>query len=282
MHTMKAKILVAVLSIICCLSNPAFSQQMDIPLARKTVKTIVEQSLAIMDKYDVEALHTKVKARLVDIGLTYLPETNAPTDPGLLVGKNKVELAMLWGMYTANLSYALEFGKRFDQFIEAMGRIEELIDFDSVAFRKDPSYKANAKKNGQFMYTLIQKTEEDPSLLPLVIGAMYGLDIESVYGLCMHGLVDGITPEYLKFMNDYVPGMEITKEITAVFDKALAGDPNKPMEFAKLLDSANKGTVIQSLLKVHQDCKGVYKESDLRAMVAIIEKARNPLIGKAR
>lgn len=282
MHKMAAKILMAVLFIMWCVGSPAFSQKMDIPLAQKTVKTIVEQSLAVMDKYDVEALHTKVKARLVDIGLTYLPETNAPTDPSILVGKNKEELAILWGMYTANLSYALEFGKRFDQFIEAMGRIEELIDFDSVAFRKDPSYKANAKKNGQFMYTLIQKTEEDPSLLPLVIGATYGLDIESVYGLCMHGLVDGITPEYLKFMNDFIPGMEITKEITAVFDKAISGDPNKPLEFARLLDSANKGNVIQSLLKVHQDCKGVYKESDLRAMVAIIEKVRNPLIGKAR
>ncbi len=282
MRSNMVKTMVAALCILWCAAGSAFGQKMDIPLAQNTVKTIVAQSLAVMDKYDVEALHTKVKARLVDIGLTYLPETNAPTDAGLLAGKNQEQLAILWGMYTANLSYALEFGKRFDQFIEAMGRIEERIDFDSVAFRRDPSYKANAKKNGQFMYTLIQKTEQDPSLLPLVIGAMYGLDIESVYGLCMHGLVDGITPEYLKFMNDYIPGMQITKEITAVFDKAIAGDPNKPVEFAKLLDSANKGTVIQSLLKVHQDCKGVYKESDLRAMVAIIEKVRNPLIGKAR
>ena len=258
------------------------SQSLDVKLSQKTLKGATEKALAIMDKYDIEAANTKVKNRLAAIGLSYNPAVTVPTDLNILVGKDKRQLAILWGMYTSNLSYALEFGKRFDGIIECMGKIEEKLNFDSVLFRQDPLYKNNAKKNGQFMYALIQKTLEDPSLLPVVIGGMYGLDMEAIYGVCQLGLMSGITSDYLAFMNDFIPGMQITKEIVAVYEKAIAEDPNKPIELAKTLDTAAKGNVMQSLTEIARNCKGVYKESDLRAMVAVIEKVRAPLIAKAR
>jgi hypothetical protein len=52
----------------------------------------------------------------------------------------------------------------------------------------------------------------------------------------------------------------------------------KHNEFVRVLDTAGKGKVIESLVGILQGAKGKPNAADLRAILAVIAKVRDPLL----
>jgi hypothetical protein len=218
-----------------------------------------------------------------DIGLSYDQALPAVPDGRILKGKSRDELAMLWGLYTADMTYALTFDKRIDAFFPVVRSLEDALGFRSASITEGLTVRDSSiqlTRATAFWYDLLQKSKADSSLVQVLVCGFYGSSLEAFYILAKLGISAGTSSDYQALLINYLDRLEITRDILAAY----GGTPTDRthLEFVRVLDTAGKGKVIESLLKIMQDTKGKPKEADLRTIIAIIEKVRTPLLKVAR
>jgi hypothetical protein len=279
-----AAIILAVAAMILC-SGGAWAQNAvqpsivnhEDPRVMQLLKDATEKILKSMDDSNLSALNDSLQARIKEIGLSYDGAIPLSTDAGMLPGKTKDQLYILWGMYSADLAYALDFQKRADAIVAAMLRVEDIVEFSSSTIRDDPAFKNHPKKRARFAYSLAVAAEKDNSFRPVLNCGFYGATLEAFYILSRLGLASGISADYLALLNDYLPRLDIAKEMLAAYGGAIPkGGPY--VELVRVLDTVEKGKVIESIMSVFKSAKGKLRENDLRVIISIVEKVRAPYL----
>ena len=283
-----AAIILALAAMILC-SGGAWAQNAvqpsivnhEDPRVMQLLKDATEKILKSMDDSNLSALNDSLQARIKEIGLSYDSAIPLSTDAGMLPGKTRDQLYILWGMYSADLAYALDFQKRADAIVAIMLRVEDIVEFSSSTIRDDPSFKNHPKKRARFAYSLAVAAEKDTAFRPALVCGFYGATLEAFYILSRLGLASGISADYLALLNDYLPRLDIAKEMLDAYGSAIPkGGPY--VELVRILDTVEKGKVIESIMNVFKSARGKLRENDLRVIISIVEKVRAPYLKPSR
>lgn len=239
----------------------------------------VEKSLKANDLAAMDTL----RARMKDIGLSYDQSIALPADTRLVAGRSRDQQAILWGMYMIDMAYALTFDRRVDTLFPVIRALEEALGFRSASITEGMRVNDSTvqfSRGISFWYELAKKSKSDSSLTQIMVCGFYGSSLEAFHILAKQGLSTGITADFVNLLSGTMARLEMTQDILAAY----AGAPQDKMhlEFVRVLDTAGKGKVIESLVGILQGAKGNPKEADLRAILAVIAKVRDPLLKPVR
>lgn len=235
----------------------------------------VEKSLKANDLAAMDTL----RARMKDIGLSYDQSIALPTDTRLVAGRSRDQQAILWGMYMVDMAYALTYDRRVDTLFPVIRALEESLGFRSASITEGMRVNDSTiqfSRGIAFWYDLTRKSKSDSYLAQILVCGFYGSSLEAFHLLARQGLSTGITADFVALVSDTMARLVMTQDILAAY----AGTPEnmKHNEFVRVLDTAGKGKVIESLVGILQGAKGKPNAADLRAILAVIAKVRDPLL----
>lgn len=226
--------------------------------------------------------------RMKDVGLSYDSTYTTPTDRRVLKGKTVPQLRRLKAMYLVDSMYAIYFGKKADAFIERGLEIEELIgDPGSVSMKDMMNWNAGPTSDELKMTRLSAYWYDHLKTMPLNAECVESLSwgfyinaIETLHLAAKSGLASGVTEDYRVFLNGTLPILGIAEEMLGSFVEIAAG--SKQQEFWKTLDIDADRKVVKELKAVVNKPDGMILESDLRKILSITSRVRDPLIAMAK
>ncbi len=226
--------------------------------------------------------------RMKDAGLSYDSAFTVPTDRRVLKGKTVPQLRRLKAMYLVDSMYAIYFGKKADAFIEPGLEIEQMVgDPGSVSMKDMMNWNTGPTDDELKMTRLSAYWYNHLRTMPLNAECVESLSwgfyinaIETLHLAAKSGLASGVTEEYRVFLNATLPILGIADEMLGTFVEIAAG--SKQQEFWKSLDIDADRKVVKELKAVVNKPDGIILESDLRRMLAIIARVRDPLVAMAK
>lgn len=222
--------------------------------------------------------------RMKDAGLAYSSAYTAPTDPRVLNGKSQTQLLRLNNIYLVDAMYTMYFGKKADIFIERGIEIDQMIN-NAVSDRWQSMMTWNSgptddqlkiDRYSAFWYKTVRNMPKNSENTAIVARGFYHNALEILYLVAKSGLASGVTEEYRVFLNATLPLLVIADDMLGSFVEIATG--SKQQEFWKQLNIDADRRTIQELKSVVDKPDGIIVESDLRKMLTIIAKTRDPLI----
>jgi hypothetical protein len=237
----------------------------------------------IFDANDLKAVVGQL-FRMKDAGLAYSVAYTAPTDPRILNGKTQAQLLRLKAIYLVDAMYTIYFGKKADTFVERVAEIDQMV-FNALSDMGESSMSWSAgpiedekkiQRYSAYWYEVVRAMPKSAENTELLVRGFYYNALEVLHLAAKSGLASGVTEEYRVFLNATLPLLVIADDMLGSFVDIATG--SKQQEFWKQLNIDADPKTIKELKAVVDKPDGMIVESDLRKMLAIIAKTRDPLI----
>jgi hypothetical protein len=229
----------------------------------------------IFSRPAVKDLYTKLDA-MKEVGLFYDASLTVPHN--LPFAKmSKQDVCTYWGMLAIDVSYALLFNKNIEAILRTAAEADESIGWDS---RKVSELTLSLKREEKvsqaiaFNKAVARMAATNPDAAEFLVNALYGSALELFYIFAKLGIASGITTDYLRFVNDHLLQLQMTKEITGLY----TAHP----ELAQLFDTKAKQATMDALIGVLTASKGQLKEADLQRILSIVQAVRDPILAAKR
>lgn len=282
----------AILSLLAALATPGFAQAK--PAAPGSGTTFDAATVAkleaaavkfekIFDANDLKAVVGQL-FRMKDAGLAFSSAYTAPTDARILNGKTQAQLLRLKAIYLVDAMYTIYFGKKADTFVERVAEIDQMV-FNALSDMGESSMSWSAgpiedekkiQRYSAYWYDAVRNMPKSAENTELLVRGFYYNALEVLHLAAKSGLASGVTEEYRIFLNATLPLLVIADDMLGSFVDIATG--SKQQEFWKQLNIDADRKTIKELKAVVDKPDGTIVESDLRKMLAIIAKTRDPLI----
>ncbi len=237
----------------------------------------------IFDANDLKAVVGQL-FRMKDAGLAFSSAYTAPTDARILNGKTQAQLLRLKAIYLVDAMYTIYFGKKADTFVERVAEIDQMV-FNALSDMGESSMSWSAgpiedekkiQRYSAYWYDAVRNMSKSAENTELLVRGFYYNALEVLHLAAKSGLASGVTEEYRIFLNATLPLLVIADDMLGSFVDIATG--SKQQEFWKQLNIDADRKTLKELKAVVDKPDGMIVESDLRKMLAIIAKTRDPLI----
>ncbi len=239
----------------------------------ETLDAAYEHLVKVMNPQEMKKLFALFDG-MKDIGLSWNEDLLLPLRD-IIACKTKEQLYVLWGVAAMNFSYAMLFDKKPEGFLEGGREIDERIGFpraklreESLAFAK--SREGQSASSVDFIHAMLNRAKTDQAVLNTLVGGFYGSTLELFHLFSSLGLASGVTEEFVQFVNAHLPQLTIAQEMLKSY--------SENGELAKLLDTENRKSVIDSIVGIITKEMGKLTEDDLRQILSIVKAVRDPLV----
>ncbi|HOV85950.1 MAG TPA: hypothetical protein PLM79_06275 [Syntrophobacteraceae bacterium] len=221
-------------------------------------------------------------------GITYQPDLPVPLKD-IADCKSQEQLRVLMGMYAFELGYAMAFEKRKELLETSRAIQSEIVDRLEIRDKLDVSLakaeplgsdKEEADGRGRdellenqknWIMNMIEKAENDPQVMELLMDIMYGGSIEGLHVICNIALNAEKGDALIALLNQRASRLEIMDAALKCFnDKDLASKMKK--------DSRVKFS--RAVIDLVKAKKGALTREDMQQILALVEPERNIYVKK--
>lgn len=276
MKTLLVKRWIVVVAFVCVLC--AFGVQPLAAAGPSKAEALVAASAEaekIFSRPAVKDLFTKLDA-MKEIGLFYDATLTVPHNLPF-ASMSKQDVCTYWGMLAIDASYALLFNKNIESILRTTKEMDEAIGWDSMQVSELTMSLKRDEKVSQaiaFNKAIARMAAKDPDAAGFLVNALYGSALELFYIFAKLGIASGITTDYLRFVNDHLLQLQMTKELVGLY----TAHP----ELAQLFDTKAKQATMDALIGVLTASKGQLKEADLYRILSLVQAVRDPILAVKR